>query len=245
MAKSPIRQVFVQSVKDLSPNMRRVVLAGDELQGFPADSVGGYLKLRLEDQNGDPLLRTYTVAEYQPDSALLSVDFVMHDDGGFAADWARDAKPGDPIRISGPGPKKPVDLSADWFLIAGDMSALPAIRYHLTTLPRDARGYLVLDVLHKDDAPNLQLPDGMQLKLLVTPAQSDRENALLDAITELEWQDGKPFAWVAGELRSVLPVRKFLLSERGLSRSQIYVSSYWQQGLTEDAHKLAKKKALS
>ena len=38
--------------------------------------------------------------------------------------------------VSGPGPKKLVDMNADWFLIAGDMSALPAISVNLEKLPR-------------------------------------------------------------------------------------------------------------
>ena len=36
-------------------------------------------------------------------------------------------------------------------------------------------------------------------------------------------------------------LRSLLRDERGLGPDQLYISSYWKSGLTEDAHKVVKR----
>jgi len=36
-------------------------------------------------------------------------------------------------------------------------------------------------------------------------------------------------------------LRAYLRDERGLGPDRLYISSYWKSGLTEEAHKLAKR----
>lgn len=61
------------------------------------------------------------------------------------------AKAGDSISIFGPGPATFVNLEADWFLLAADMTALPALTTNLQRLPSDARGYVVVEILSDED----------------------------------------------------------------------------------------------
>ena len=61
------------------------------------------------------------------------------------------AQPGNRILVGGPGPRKLINTSADWILLAGDMTALPAIKINLAHLPRDAKGYVVLEVVDESD----------------------------------------------------------------------------------------------
>ena len=89
-------------------------------------------------------MRTYTVSAQRDDE--IDVDFALHEAEGPASMWARNAQAGDQVLVGGPGPKKLINNDADWFLLVGDMTALPAITVNLAQLPADARGYAVLEV---------------------------------------------------------------------------------------------------
>lgn len=92
--KRNTRQLTVKSTEQLSTHMRRVTLAGDDLNGFPPDAAGGYIKLLFPGETPDkPVLRTYTVSRQRYDPNELDIDFMLHvnpdgDVGGVAAAWA-------------------------------------------------------------------------------------------------------------------------------------------------------------
>src|SRR5690606_21164117 len=88
-----------------------------------------------------PRLRTYTVRAWDPDALELTLDFVHHGDEGLAGPWAANARPGDELFMLGPGGGYAPDPGADWHLLAGDESALPAIAASLEALPEGARAY--------------------------------------------------------------------------------------------------------
>lgn len=230
----------------VSPNMLRVTLGGPGLAGFPDDQDGAYIKLRLaepESNGGKPMLRTYTVRHYRSDTGELDIDFVLHDVDGPAADWARQCKPGDAIRIGGPGPRKTASQSADWYLFAGDMSALPAISANLESLPRNAKGYALLEIIDEGDKQDIDAPASMQISWIVNPHPGHENSVLLDAVRSVELLDGEIYAWVAGEFSQTLAIRKWLREERNVTREQMYASSYWQIGQTEDGHRVSKRNA--
>lgn len=248
MPERPAPRTFTVLRKEqISPNMLRITVGGPGLDGYPEDQDGAYLKLRLAEPSADrdkPLLRTYTVRYYRQDERELDIDFVMHDVDGPAANWARACVPGEEIVTSGPGPKKIADHGADWHLFAGDMSALPAIGANLEALPRDAVGYALIEVIDESDQQTIDAPDGMQFRWLVN-RHPERDNEILfDAVKSIEWLAGQPYAWVAGEFSQSLAIRKWLKTERGMTRDQMYASSYWKIGQTEDGHKVAKKGAF-
>ena len=163
MAKSAPRKIEVVRSRMLTPHMLRLTLGGQELADFPDDSNSAYIKLKMTspppDSDERPMIRTYTVRAFNADKLELDVDFVMHADQGPASDWAHAAKPGDEMVILGPGPKKLVDCTADWFLLAGDMSALPAVGPNIEQLPADARGYAVLEIIDSEDRQLLAFPE--------------------------------------------------------------------------------------
>lgn len=241
--RPPPRTLDVLHKTAVSPNMLRVTLGGPGMNGFPDDQDGAYVKLRLAEPATDddkPLIRTYTVRYYRAESGEMDLDFVLHDIDGPAADWARTCEPGDQVKVGGPGPKKIADPGADWYLFAGDMSALPAIGANLEALPRDARGYAVIEVIDAADRQEIDAPAGVRVEWIVNP-HPDRENTiLLDRVQQLEWLDGEPYAWVAGEFSQSLAIRAWLKDHRGLTRDRMYASSYWQIGQTEDGHRVSK-----
>ncbi|MFK8016847.1 MAG: siderophore-interacting protein [Gammaproteobacteria bacterium] len=231
----------------VTPHMRRVTLGGPQLADFPNDADGGYVKLRLgmQENSDKPLVRTYTVRRFDAEAGELDIDFVVHESEGPAANWAASCVPGDEILVGGPGPRKSLDADADWFLLVGDMSALPAISVNLERLRRDAVGYALLEVIHADDRQNIDAPPGVHIDWIVNPTPEERNQVLLDAVEAVPWKVGRPHVWAASEFSQSLAIRGFLRSCHGVTRDQMYVSSYWQIGQSEDGHKISKRRAAS
>jgi NADPH-dependent ferric siderophore reductase len=240
MKKSGPWLLTVQRTERITPNMQRITFGGEGLTGFPEDIASAYLKISFPDKES-AAVRSYTVRSFDPDSLELEVDFVVHGDHGIASGWAVQASAGDTLEAGGPGPKKLLDLSGDWFLLVGDMSALPAIGANLARLPADAKGYAVIEVLDDADRQPLDVPENVAVHWIVNPDPNDSARQVMDIVSALEWFDGRCDAWVAGELDTVREVRSYLKSERGLSRQQMYASSYWQLGSTDEQHRVAKR----
>lgn len=245
MAKSTPRKLEVIRSKMITPHMLRLTLGGSELEGFPDNSNSAYIKLKMTSPPADsderPMNRTYTVRDFNAEKLEMDVDFVMHADQGPASDWAQSARPGDKMVIIGPGPKKLVDYSADWFLLAGDMSALPAISANIEGMAADAKGHVLFEIIDEADKQELDFPPGLNIQWLVNP-HPDRENTqLLNAVRNVPFSEGRPSIWIAGEFNSVLAIRSYFKKKRSVERKDIYVSSYWQMGKSEDQHRVSKR----
>ncbi len=220
--------------------MQRITFGGAGLDGFPEDVASAYLKLSFPLDEAR-VTRSYTVRKYDPGAGELEMDFVVHGDAGPASRWAVQASVGDTIAAGGPGPKKLVNLAGDWFLVLGDMSAMPAIGANLEHMPKDAVGYALIEILEEADRQELSAPPGVELRWLVNPDPARSAGVVMEAVRSLEWRSGRCEAWVAGELDTVRSVRSYLRNERGLPRAQMYASSYWQRGSTDEQHRVAKK----
>ncbi|OKH90216.1 siderophore-interacting protein [Thalassospira sp. TSL5-1] len=240
MPKPAPRQFEVIRKTNVTPNMLRITLGGDGMRTFPEDQASAYVKLMFENPGQEKAIRrTYTVRAQR--ETEIDIDFVLHEDGGPAASWAADCKPGDKISIGGPGPKKLVDHNADWILIVGDMTALPAISVNLEQLPADARGYAVIEVLSEADIQSLTKPEHITIHWVVNPHPGTKSNALSDVVTALEWPDGKPSVWAACEFTAMQKLRHHFRNERAIDKREMYISSYWKLGANEEKHKSVKR----
>ena len=248
--RPPPRNLAVIRKAYVTPNMLRVTLGGSELASFPEDSEGGYVKLQpaAPGDSDKPLVRTYTIRSFHPPTAdseaELDIDFVTHEGEGPAAKWAMDCAPGDTIKVGGPGPRKSLDHTADWFLLVGDMSALPAISVNLERLPADAIGHVLLEVISPDDRQPLNVPPGMRVEWFVNATPETPGQVLLDAVKALPNLTGQPSVWIAGEFSQSLAIRTYLKSHLDIARTHMYASSYWQIGQTEDGHRISKQGAV-
>lgn len=240
MAKTP-RQVRVLSKDPVTPNLTRVILAGDALEDFPTGFEGGYVKLILDEAADKPLMRSYTVRSFDLDRRQLTLEMVSHGDGGPAARWANRVGEGETITITGPGACQPIHTEADWFLLAGDMSALPAIRVNLERLPDDAAGHVVLEVIDEADKVDLTVPAGMQVDWVVNPDPEQDNSVLEDTVMALPWRDGAASVWVAGEFSAARALRQYFRHDKQIPRERMYVSCYWKIGTTDEGMKAAKR----
>tara|TARA_R100000365_G_C2746918_1_gene76429 strand:- start:4484 stop:5221 length:738 start_codon:yes stop_codon:yes gene_type:complete len=225
----------------VTPNMFRVRLGGSSIAALPADCAGGYLKLRIPTTEGKSATRTYTIRAQGPD--YIDIDFALHvaaELSGPATAWALAARPGDTLEAGGPGPSKPLPEGHGSYIIAGDMTALPAISVNLETLSDEARADAFVEVQSEDDIQDLDVPRGVRLHWLVNPSPGAEPHLLENAIRELTWPSDLSYAWVATEFKAMKNVRTYLRSERSLSPQDLYISSYWKRGLVEDDHRIVK-----
>lgn len=254
MSKKSFRKLEVSSSRNLTPHMKRVVFSGEDLSDFPENYESGYIKLLFSREGtalqnitdiealapAKPMMRTYTVRTFTAEKKELTVDFVLHPESeGPASKWAAEAKPGDEIMMAGPGPAKLVDNDADWFLLAGDMTSLPAISCNLEQLPDSARGYAVLEVTTEDDIQAITFPAGIEI-IWVVKNHDRSSQPFVDVIQKLDWLRGTPYVWCACEFSVMRTLRKYFKDDRHIDRQSMYISSYWKSGANEDQHKVIK-----
>jgi NADPH-dependent ferric siderophore reductase len=255
--RTPPRLLRVIRCEQLNPHMRRVVLGGPALDGFPPDSDGAHIKLLLPrpgqvepvlptlgpdgpvwpPADVRPISRTYTVSSFNPHAGELVVDFVLHDDHGPASAWAARAREGDAIGVAGPGGPPRFQPDAGYFLMFGDPSAMPAIASVLAHLPAKAQGAVFIEVADASERQRPRHPPGVTIHWLsrgqVRPGAS---TLLLDAARKLAWPTVPVSVTLAGESRQVVAVREHLLRERGLPPEALYAVPYWKDLHTEEAY---------
>jgi len=246
------RHAPVERVERLGPHLVRIVVAGDELEGFGAGAfTDHYVKLQLPPQGAPyrapfdveeirathprelwPRTRTYTVRAWDPAANALTIDFVVHGDEGVAGPWAASARPGDVLQLLGPGGAYAPDPTADWHLLVGDLAVLPAIGASLARIPAGAPVHVIAEVDGPDDELALATPGDLRLQWLHTGGRES--DALVDAVRALDFPAGRVHAFVHGEASAVRAVRRHLLVERGVPKEDLSVSGYWKRTRTEE-----------
>ena len=151
-------RLTVTGTETLTARLRRVWFRSDDLSAFAGSAhTDRYVKLVFPKPGVDypepldmrvlrrtlppedmPVVRTYTALFPDVDAGTLAIDFVVHGDEGVAGPWAQRAAAGDVLLANGPGGAYRPDPDADWHLLVGDESAVPAITAALAVLPEDA-----------------------------------------------------------------------------------------------------------
>lgn len=192
-----------------------------------------------------PSTRTYTVRRFDLEKGQVWIDFVVHGDEGVAGPWAARAQPGDPIVLRGIGGGYSPDPEADWHLLGGDESAIPAIASALEAMPVDARGFAFIEVDGVADEMDLVAPEGITIAWLHRDgAAAGTSSVLVDAIRGSEWLDGRVQVFVHGERGAMKALRPYFTDERGLERADLSLSPYWAYGRREDAFQAEKREPV-
>lgn len=146
----PLHELQVVRTEQVNPHITRVVLGGNGFEGFEVSSfTDSYAKLIFlpeshegpgprdidEARDMQATVRTYTIRSVDTDRSEVAIDFVVHGDTGVAGPWASRAKPGDKLYVTDSHGAYAPDPAADWHLLAGDESAIPAISVALQALP--------------------------------------------------------------------------------------------------------------
>jgi NADPH-dependent ferric siderophore reductase len=131
------------------------------------------------------------------------------------------------------GPRGSLVVSSDfdWYLLAGDETALPSIARRLEELPPTARAIVVLEVADATEELALDSRASIDLTWLHRDGAEPGTTDLLErAIRDLELPNGDGFAWVAAEADAVRPLRTHLREERGLPKAWTRITGYWKRG---------------
>lgn len=250
----------------LTPGLVRVVLGGPGLDGLTMpDATDAYVNVAIapagapygpvfdpaevrETQPAEhwPARRRYTVRHWDAAAGELTLDFVVHGDSGAAGPWAATAVPGDVLVFQGPSGGYRPDLDADWHLMVGDESALPAIAASLEALPAGARAIVRLVCDGPDHELELASPARLDLAWLHRTGSADADSALLvESLQRTEFPAGRVHAFVHGEADEIRAIRRHLLGERGLTRAHMSCSPYWRRTMTDEAWRQVKREYVA
>lgn len=246
------RLLSVSNTEPVTPRMLRVTLTGDDLEGFRSLSPADHIKLCFPEPDAEqpimptrglktddgpqPTIRDYSVRAFRPDALELDVDFVLHGSGP-AVTWATQAKPGRLVGVLGPRGSRVVAHDFDWYLLAGDETALPAIGRWVSELPEGARVLAVIEVAAASEEQTFESAADLSVQWLHRNGRAAGTTTLLeDAIRGLTLPSGDGYVWLAGEAGTLKPIRRYLRNDLGLNPDRVAVDGYWKYGVVNFDH---------
>ena len=252
----------VVRTEQLARRLVRLVLGGDGLTGFVSTGFTDQYVNALfipegasytapfdvdEAKAGDhpPKGRRETVRRWNADVGELTLDIVTHGDEGYAGRFANHAVEGDRLQVTGPSGGYAPRSDADWHLLVGDESALPAIAASLDAMPTGSRALAVVVVDGHDDRITLDSPAYLDLVWVHRDDHPGDPDLLLRAVEDLVFPSGAPHAFVHGEAGEVRAIRKHLLGDRGVPHEGQSISPYWRRQHTDEQWRKVKRDWLA
>ncbi|MFJ2647417.1 siderophore-interacting protein [Streptomyces sp. NPDC087420] len=237
--------------------------AGQRVPRLPASGAAGpeqdvmrwYGAFQAIPEAERPWARSYTIRSHDPSRGTICVDFVLHGDGGDgdgteggsgggpgeagpATRWARSAAPGDVLGMFGPSAyfATPLPLgTADWMLLAGDESALPAIGTIVEALPAGARAVVFVEVVDAAEEQRFETAGDVTAHWPHRGrAPSGPRGPLVRAVRDAVFPEGSVHGWLGGEAGAVRALRRHLVEERGFDRRAVDFTGYWRRSLSQD-----------
>ncbi len=233
--RKPRYAAIVKRVQRLTPRMIRVTFTADELSAFAWNGPAAHIKLFFTDAANPerPVTRTYTPRRFDPATKELVVDFVLHG-AGPASEWAEQASVGQALVIAGPGRSYALDPGADWYVLAGDDSAIPAISTILEALPPAKRVSVLLEVVDAAERHELVDSTSAEIRWLERGADPARAGVELEhALRQIELPGGSGKIYVACEADAMRRIRRYLLRERSIAPADLVTRGYWKLGATD------------
>ena len=245
----------VVAAEHLTPNMRRVVLAGNGIGDLPVQEPGEILTLiwpapgreeivlptlrrwRFPDGADEQHARNLTIRGLDRARSRVTIDFFLHGDEGAASRWARNATAGDVVGYGGPRVHWRTDPTADWTLLIGDETGLPAIGAIVAQRPVGQRTIAVVEVESRAEEQTLGSRGAVDVHWVHRgPRAPGCGTGLLDALRGLELPaSGRAQVWAAGESLVMRSIREHLRDERGIPRNAMNVLGYWKRTDTRPA----------
>ena len=230
----PVRRTLtVQSALRLSPNMLRIILGGNELEGFLSPSPDDHVKVFFPTPEGGKEGRDYTPRFFDPEARTLAIDFVLHQ-GGVGSAWAENSRPGDRIEIG--GPRGSTVISSPWWLLVGDETAMPAVGRRLQEVPASTRVISVLAVAGPEEEQGFETRSQFSAHWVHRPTtQAADPNPILKVFSGLQLPSGPGMIWIAAEEQVSRAVRACAVDTLQHPTEWTKASAYWTQKTVETA----------
>lgn len=162
--------------------------------------------------------RYYTVRSLE--DGVLTFDVVIHSEG-LVTGWAQSDCIGDVVGLSVPRGSFGPPPDAAWVMLAGDLTALPAMARILewngvtrelpvsvhAEAPHPVAGYLPASTHWHRAAPGA--------------------SALSQIVRDLEWPPGPGYFWMGGESAQMRDIRRHLRHDLGREHRSFEVMGYW------------------
>ncbi|MBC8986333.1 siderophore-interacting protein [Pedobacter sp. N36a] len=240
----------IKSKTFLSPHYISVVLEGEDLKNFKNAEIGDNNKLLVpvkgskkvifpitgvpQDETAVTVMRTYTLRNLDLEKQEMTIEFVAHGEEGPASAWAISSEIGDQLGVMMKKKDKKIFQPADWYLFAGDHTALPVISVLLESMQENAIGEALIEVRGAEDMIELKHPAGVNVVWLFNATPG-----IGSALPELfRWakipSQGTRFIFAAAESRAITEIQDFLKTLPALSRNEWKAYSYWKLG--QSAH---------
>lgn len=158
--------------------------------------------------------RYYTVVSWE--GPRLVLDVVVHDQG-LVTEWVQGDCLGEVISLSEPRGSFAAPPDAEWLVLVGDLTALPA-------MARIAGSTPIGEVMIWAKVPE-PVPDYLPGSVTWIP---DDGPDLASVVTTMAWPAGPGYFWMAGESAQMRAIRKHLMREVGMPADRYDVMGYWR-----------------
>lgn len=208
--RTPYRAV-VRAKETLSAHLLRLELETD----------GGLVSTGIPDEwlaltvPGQFQTRYYTVRALEGDRLVL--DVVVHDEG-LVTGWAQTDCVGDEVGLGAPKGSYDPPEDAAWVVLAGDLTALPA----MARIAATERRPLLVHAESPDGPVPGYLPEGTTWYAAEAGASS-----LADVVAGLAWPEGQGYFWMAGESAQMREIRRHCRRDLGWDTRHHEVMGYW------------------
>ncbi len=233
------RRVLAAVGADSFVRVRLAEAEPGQLAGFVAPGGGDHVRVEVV-EGAD---RTETIVAHSVEEGWIDLDILVHEGGGAAVGvigpWAAGAPLGSPAVMHGPKGSVVLTGAPGEVVLAGDDSALPAVRRYLGMLGPSITGHLLLETVFgaaladgaRPDLAALGIvpPPGLRVRIL-TPDPTAPSAALADALAALPAPVDplERFVFACGEQSLVAPARAALASW-GIDVERAVVKGYWRR----------------
>jgi NADPH-dependent ferric siderophore reductase len=227
------RELTVETVENVTPNMLRITLVSDDLADFISAAPDDHVKLFLAVDGGEPERRDYTPRRYDNKARNLVLDFAVHE-AGPATQWALEAHAGTSLTIGGPRGSAVISGVKRWILI-GDETALPAIGRRIEEAGADETIAVVAAIEGPAEEQHFETKAALTISWVHRRLSSATDAAPIIAALDAIELTPETFVWIAAEGSVARAVRTHLVEKRGHKLSWLKAAGYWAKGKA-DSH---------
>ena len=252
------KEKFILRKKEfVTPHLIRVYLENNDVSFFEDTTLGGTCKLlfpplgirdihyaEYDEMNKKwvspsdkfkPVSRTYTLRNIDAANNQVVIDIANHGLNGPGSRWANEAKIGDRIGVSMKSKKKDLAPKTDFILLAADLTGLPAISTIIESLSANTKGIVCVEVPTENDIHTIETKANLEFKWIINPEVGNGTalHTLVKKQNLPKRKEGKRFAYIAGESKSVKEIKSFFKDDLEWKKDEFYCTSHWKAGKAE------------